>query len=89
MFRNFYSENEQRLNKLENALSEFKNQLTSKEYAEFATRLTSNERFKSYTTLTEITTAFDIGKKLGYDNVELYHVSPNKRNLLDYQKIGM
>jgi hypothetical protein len=79
MFRNFYSENEQRLNKLENALSEFKKQWTSEEYAEFVTRLTSKERFKSYTALTEITTAFDIGEKLGYDNVKLYHVLPNKK----------
>src|SRR5215211_2429656 len=79
MCRKFYYENAQRLNKLEKALLVFKKQCTSKEYAEFVGRLTSKKRFKSYTAFTEIITAFDTGEKIGFDNVDLYHVLPNKK----------
>jgi hypothetical protein len=67
------------LYKLEKALSVFKKQCTSKEYGELVGRLTSKKRFKSYTAFTEIITAFDIGEKIGFDDIDLYHVVPNRK----------
>lgn len=79
MCRRFFNENVQRLYKLERALFVFKNRWASNEYTEFIERLTSKEHFKSYTAFTEIVTAFEIGEKIGFDNVNLHYKVRTKK----------
>jgi hypothetical protein len=79
MCRRFSNENAQRLYKLETALFIFKNQWASNEYTEFIERLTSKERFKSYAAFTEIVTAFEIGEKIGFHNVNLHYKVTTKK----------
>lgn len=67
------------IKKLENALRQFfvYNAEKHKEYLEFCKRLTDNDNFTSTQALNEIVIAYDIAKKIGFNNVSLHYESIN------------
>jgi hypothetical protein len=66
---------------LDDALNQFfaSNPDVSKEYELFCNRLTDHDNFTSAQPYHEITTAYEIGKKIGFDNVQLFSLSGSKK----------
>ena len=69
------------IKKLEDAINQFfvSNPDVSKEFESFCNRLKDHDNFTSAQPYHEIMTAYEIGKKIGFDNVQLFSVSGNKK----------